>query len=47
MNEQDILISQAAQEYERDGLVSTSTHATMAAIGMDANKIIEDIEESA
>lgn len=44
--EQDIAISEAAREYEEDGVVSTTTYMAMTQAGVDADSIIEFFEEN-
>jgi hypothetical protein len=44
VNEQDIIIAQALDEYETQGAVSTTTFMAMTTLGLDAQDIIESFE---
>ncbi len=45
-NEQTMLVSEAARQYEETGLVSTTTFMALTLVGLDADKILQDIEET-
>ena len=44
--EQDIVISEAAREFEDDGIVSTTTYIALTQAGVDADNLIEFFEEN-
>ena len=44
--EQTMLVSEATRQYEETGLVSTTTYMALTLIGLDADSILQDIEET-
>jgi hypothetical protein len=40
------VVAQAATEYEEEGVVSTTTYCALTLCGLEADKILEDIEET-
>jgi hypothetical protein len=41
-----MLVAQATREYEEDGVISTTTFMALTLAGLDANAILQQIEET-
>jgi len=44
--EQTMLVSEATRQYEETGLVSTTTYMALTLIGLDADAILQTIEDT-
>jgi hypothetical protein len=44
--EQTMLVAKATQEYEEEGVLSTTTFVALTLIGLDAEAILQSIEET-
>jgi hypothetical protein len=40
------VVASAAAEYEEEGVISVTTHCALTLVGLEADKIIEQIEET-
>ena len=44
--EQTLLVAEATRQYEEAGLVSTTTYMALTLVGLEADKILQDIEDT-
>jgi hypothetical protein len=44
--EQTMLVAEAARQYEEDGVISTTTFVALTLAGLDAEAILQNIEET-